>query len=323
MNYQKTLKDNIFLKGREVYGGNNVDVLISPASTDRGLFFRTLDGECDASILHAKASKSSVLLKDGKVGIIGVEHLLAPFYAYDISNAEIYVKRNKSKSYAFLEKIGLASKLQVVPSFRGVLEEVCEAIEKIGVKDKEKSRETYKLKKKISLSPRLVFEPIDGENLIMDITTEYPVIGKQEKEITITPSTFKEISSARNYARFFDGEVEYDVFEWKHLTQGLARLIKSDRARGFLAKFLCYPQFGIGHGFTRDNLFISPGTKGKWLEQERMPAEIAGHSVIDGLGVISLLSKKLVGAKVTCRFGSHKDYINTVKEIEKLIRQEV
>ena len=39
---QKTLKDVIVLKGREPYGGNNVDVVVSPVSPDKGLFFRSL-----------------------------------------------------------------------------------------------------------------------------------------------------------------------------------------------------------------------------------------------------------------------------------------
>ena len=90
---QSTIKNKFELVGYEPYGGNIVKVGFYPADSDTGIVFSTKKGSIVASLDHASQYKSSVLLRDGDLGVLHVEHLLATLYAYGVDNLRVNVER--------------------------------------------------------------------------------------------------------------------------------------------------------------------------------------------------------------------------------------
>jgi len=315
--YQRTLKSAIELSGKEPLGGNYVKIKVSPAPTNVGIWFMAEDKRVKACLANAKASHCSTKIKNNEMSVLNSEHLLATLKAYGISNAIISIKTDYSRSRRVFRSLGIERNTFIIPYFAPELEKrVCEKIESVGLAEQNTKRQTYRLDRKIETPekiPKLTFEPIEGENLIFKVITDYPVIGEQEVSITITPESYKTIANARSYNKHFRGEKVFKRGPGKTIPRFLASFLPVDTCGNVLAKYLCYPWFGLDHGFSRETNFLAPSTKEEWLKQERMPAEIACHSVIDGLGAVSLLEYNLIGTKITCHFGAHRDYIRLLQ----------
>ena len=325
--YQRTLKKTVELFGKEPLGGNYVKVEVSPASTNKGIWLIAEGGRVKACLANAKASHCSTKIKNNEVSVLNSEHLLATLRAYGISNAFISISTENSRSRKFFRSLGIEKNTFIIPYFAPELEkEVCEEIEGVGLTEQNAKRKTYRLDRKIETpekTPKLTFEPIEGSDLVFKVITDYPVIGEQEASITITPESYKTIANARSYNKHLKGEKVFKRGPGKTIPRLLASFLPVDTYGNVLAKYLCYPWFGLDHGFSRETNFLAPGTREEWKKQERMPAEIACHSVIDGLGAVSLLEYDLIGTKITCHFGGHSDYIRFLQaNLDKFVEKE-
>jgi len=291
MEIQKTLTNKVIYKGKEPYGGKEIEVIIHPANEDNGIKFYTPQGNVKANIKNASVSRNSILLKEKNVEVLNSEHLLATLYAYEITNANIELKNTNSKNYK------LTTKIMVVPNPIDREKTLCKKINQIGVKDQTKKREKLTIKQPF-VTEKLIFLP--GKSLTIESVTNYPISGEEKIKIKITPENYeKELSEARPYIK--------NVPSW---------FPKSFSS--FLAKF-AYPNFGIGHGITENTFFYPPRNLKQWRKQEKYFAEIARHSIIDRIGEISLLERKLEG-KVIINRSSHQI---TLKVLKKLSEEEI
>jgi len=324
MHTQKTISKPIPLAGIGPFGGNPVDITFVPAKPDTGIIFTVNEGgverQVKATLQNTYGGMCTTKIKNKGLTVLNAEHILATKEVFDISNLEIQIKTHCSISreiFKYFDLFRLHKNTVVIPYFQPNLQTtVCEAIESTGIIDQGIERPTQRLKETIQSSesdPKLIFTPNNTDNLIFKVFTDYPVIGKQEIEIIITPETYKQIANARSYNKHLGGENTIRRGPEKWATRGLGKIITSDNARSFLARGLCYPWFGFNHGFTRDTNFFPTKTKKQWLEQERMYSEIAAHSIIDALGRICLLEEKLVGVTITCKYAGHKDYLKFLK----------
>ncbi len=315
---QYTLKKPIKfteIRPLEPFGGNLVGIEAEPAPANTGLIFRSGDREVRACLENTRATMCTTAIQNKQLKVLNSEHFLATLCAYDIANAFINIKTHNSKSRKFFKKLGFAENTVVIPYFGNDLQKnVCDAIESVGVLNQEVKRPTIRLEKEIiSSNEQLKLTPINGKDLIFNITTNYSVIGEQKLETIITPKTYRRNADARSYNKHMRSE--------KVKTRGLGKQIPRLLAKAFsekmtsaIAKYFCYPYLGLNHGFSRDNSFIAPNTVEGWLDQQRMPKEICWHSIIDGLGKIALLPGKLIGVKIESKYASHKTYLKTLKE---------
>lgn len=300
MSYQQTLKRNVEVSGLEPYGGKRVDVTLKPAEPNTGIVFQTQRGDVKNSLYNARQHKCAVMIDNGTARVLHVEHFLATLYAYGIDNVIVDVKTTPSRSYKFLHFIGSASDIAVLPTLTNRQRTLCDLIDSIGLEPQNAKRGIRKIPigEKIG-NERLSFQSIGGNELVLSATTHYKTPGKQTHELVVNPGNFKvEVSDARSMV--------------KHLPLGLNHL--PEWILNFGAS-IANPSFGWGHGFSRGEFFFETKDKDQWKSQERQPAEIARHTIVDRLGAIALLGERLEGALVKAKFSGHQNDIDVLKEI--------
>jgi len=315
MYHQKTLKSKVELEGKEPFGGQLVYIGMAPAPENTGIVFRSENREVKACLQNARATMCTTAIRNKELCVLNAEHLLATInWGYGISNAYINISTTYSKSRKLFKNLGLARNTEVIPYFYpGLQKVICKAIESVGIKVQEAEEKTNKLEKRIE-TKNLLFEPIKGNNLEFHVITNYPGIGEQTRDMIVNTENYKQIADARSYAKHVSPEKVKIRGLGKNIPRFLAKFLDLDTTGSTLAKYLCYPWLGFSHGFSRDANFFPPATKGKWEYMERMPAEIGAHSIIDGLGKLALTEKRLIGARITCRFAGHKDYMRLLKK---------
>lgn len=301
MSLQNTLRSPIRLTGIEPYGGNAVNVTISPAEENAGIVFQTPRGDVKANLYYASASRNSILLDNGRVKVINVEHILATLYAYGIDNALIRLERLPSRSFKFLSMLGVASDVAVVPNNGAREKNLCDMIDDAGLEQQKAERTTLGVKNSFG-NGMLWFEPA-GTGLAVAVTTNYPIPGEQSFELQINAVSYRdELARSRPYAK--------GIPAWMPL-------IMADAIASFW-----YPTFGIDHGHNASNVFLPVRTKKEWHAQETSPAEIARHTIVDRLGALALLDGRLDGVKVTARYSGHVNDLMVLKEnISRFVRK--
>lgn len=294
MQPQNTIKNAIYLKGIDCFGGNIVETILKPAEEDTGIVFQTQKGDIQAKLEYASPYKASISLNNGQVKLVNVEHMLATLYAYGIDNALVEVKRIPSKSFEFLKKIHLATDFEVLPIFPEREKTLCDKLDEVGIEKQKKDGKMFKLDDSV-ISYNLSFHPMK-QGLIIEATTDYPVPGEQSLELGINPQTYRdELSRSRPYAKH--------VKTWIPLQ--MANILAS----------LLNPSFGIGHGFDDSNVFLPVKTRKEWYEKQPYPRgdEITRHTIVDRLGAIALLDGRFEGVRIATKYSGHENDLNFLK----------
>ena len=293
--YQRTLKSAIELYGLEPFGKKPIKIIINPAVPNTGRVFRTLGTEIPATLEYVEPIKGLVKLlslkKDNR-RIFVPEHLLGELFGYEIDNAIIELETIPSLSYKLLKNFGSAKNTEVVPYFGTRL---CELLEN-NIKEQNATRKLLRLEEKIK-TPKLIFEPIERSDLVIKVITDYKLAkGKriaQERDLVISPELTKEISIARNYC-------STPLWAPKLLTKSIG--------------YLLFLSHGFSYGIDESNTFYPQKTPEAWRAQELMEAEVACHSILDKLGEVSLLPRRLTGIKITSTGAGHKYTIEMLKD---------
>jgi len=301
---QFTLERPFELTGIEPYGGNSVRVGFSSLPLDSGVIFRTKAGYIPADIHLASQYRSSVLLKNKGAGILHVEHLLATLYSYGVDNALIEVKRVPSKSFSFLDKLGLATDLEVIPNFEGKTYELCRNLEQ-NLRELDKPRKLLGLERRFGDldKERLVFEPRQEEGMTITAVTKYPVLGEQVLRIRLNAENYREqISKSRPYSKHGTG-----------LPISLASAIAT----------VANLDFGFGHGFDETNVLLPVQNKTDAQKRTLYPQfdEPVRHTIMDRLGSIALLPGRLDSMNITAKFSGHANDIKILKNLLKHLKK--
>jgi len=192
MFFQRTLKERTGLEGVGIHSGKSSKVSLIPAPPDTGVVF--------LSVQNGKASKGvrahidNLLFTNNAITIGGdglniqtIEHFMATFYAYDITNLYVLVEGNE------------------LPILDGSAQKIAEAIESVGVHIQNAFQEVFYI-------PYPVWVEKNGRYLIalpsnefkitytIDFSLKSHAIGTQTAHFTIDQDTFKEsIAPARTF----------------------------------------------------------------------------------------------------------------------------
>ena len=126
--FQKTLNDNIELKGIGLHNGLKVNLQIKPAKPNTGIVFKRVDLS-ENNLIQADFKNvvepilCTKLKNDNGASISTVEHLMASFYGEGIDNAIVEIDSSE------------------VPILDGSASEFVEAIRSVGTKDLKELRE--------------------------------------------------------------------------------------------------------------------------------------------------------------------------------------
>ncbi|MFD1162207.1 bifunctional UDP-3-O-[3-hydroxymyristoyl] N-acetylglucosamine deacetylase/3-hydroxyacyl-ACP dehydratase [Hwangdonia seohaensis] len=301
---QKTLKNEVSLKGVGLHTGKNVTLTFKPAAANSGLAFKRIDLE-GAPVIEANANfvtntqRGTCLEKNGVI-IQTSEHVLAALVGLDVDNA--IIELNESEP----------------PIMDGSSKFFVEAIEEAGIVELDAFREEYVVTDVISYTD----EESGSEILVMpskeyQITTMVDfgtkVLGTQNATLN-TISDFKEdIADSRTFS--FLHEIEM------LLEHGLIKGGDLNNAIVYVDKELSPETMEkLRVAFKKDNIAVKPNGILDNLTLHH-PNEAARHKLLDVLGDLALVGTRIRG-KVIANKPGH--FVNTqfAKKLSKIIKNE-
>jgi UDP-3-O-[3-hydroxymyristoyl] N-acetylglucosamine deacetylase len=197
---QRTLKGNVVLNGIGLMSGRNTGIILSPLGVNEGIIFKTLDGQIipghitslenfPLTLSLKTFSANSTTLENGRHQVRTVEHLMAVFSMYGITNALIKVEDE-------------------VPNIDGSAKDFCELIEQAGIEEQPALTRVAVIRQKVGVGKEETHEkhlyatPFEGFEISMRV--DYPPpIGEQVFTFNPLKGSFaKEIAPARSFNTF-------------------------------------------------------------------------------------------------------------------------
>jgi len=260
---QKTIKDEVRLAGKGMFGGQDATVTFRPGAEDTGVVFIRTDV---ASAVRVPAIAPNIAersrrtsIKKGDISIETVEHCLAAIRALEIDNLVVEVEGPELPAPD-------CSSAEYVRVLKGA-----------GAVEQKNARKEFVIRKPLSVSAAdatiYALPDSDGElNITYDLDySNYPAIGRQIYSYRLTPDSFETTMAP---ARTFLLEPE---------------------AREFQAR-------GLGaHIGPADLLVID--ADGPIKNAYRFPNECVRHKIVDLIGDLTLVGRPVVGRVVAYKSG--------------------
>ncbi len=197
---QRTLRENVVLNGVGLLSGRKTGIILSPLGINEGIVFQTLDGQTirghitslenfSQSGSSKTFSANSTTLANGRQQIRTVEHLMAIFSVYGITNVLIKIDDE-------------------VPNIDGSAKDFCDLIEQAGIEEQPALAKVAVICRKIGVGSaekhekHLYAEPFEGFEIVMRV--DYPPpIGEQTFTFNPEKGSFaKDIAPARSFNTF-------------------------------------------------------------------------------------------------------------------------
>jgi UDP-3-O-[3-hydroxymyristoyl] N-acetylglucosamine deacetylase len=197
---QRTLRENVVLNGVGLLSGRKTGIILSPLGINEGIVFQTLDGQTipgnvtslenyRQTVSSKTFSANSTTLDNGRQQVRTVEHLMAIFSMYGITNVLIKVDDE-------------------VPNIDGSARDFCDLIAQAGIEEQPAFTRVAVIRRKIGVGTEeshekhLYAEPFEGFEISMRV--DYPApIGEQIFTFNPEKESFvKEIAPARSFNTF-------------------------------------------------------------------------------------------------------------------------
>ncbi len=197
---QRTLKENVVLNGVGLLSGRKTGIILTPLGINEGIVFQTLDGQTirghitslenfSKTDLSKIFSANSTTLANGRQQVRTVEHLMAIFSIYGITNVLIKVDDE-------------------IPNIDGSAKDFCDLITQAGIEDQTAFTKIAVIRQKIGVGneerheKHLYAEPFEGFEISMRV--DYPPpIGEQIFTFNPEKGSFAtEIAPARSFNTF-------------------------------------------------------------------------------------------------------------------------
>ncbi|WP_397362788.1 bifunctional UDP-3-O-[3-hydroxymyristoyl] N-acetylglucosamine deacetylase/3-hydroxyacyl-ACP dehydratase [Olleya sp. R77988] len=301
---QKTIKNEISLKGVGLHTGKDVTLTFKSAPENSGFSFKRVDLEgcpsikADANFV-TNTQRGTCMEKNG-VTIQTCEHVLAALVGLDIDNAIIELDGSEP------------------PIMDGSSKFFVEAIEKAGIEEQEAFREVYEVNSIISYTD----EETGSEILIMpskeyQITTMVDfgtkVLGTQNATLNHILDFKEHISDSRTFSFLHELEslLEHGLIKGGDLNNAIVYVDKelSPSTMEKLKKAFNKDSIAVKSNGILDNLTL------------HHPNEAARHKLLDVIGDLALIGTRIRG-KVIANKPGH--FVNTqfAKKMSKLIKND-
>ena len=197
---QRTLKENVVLNGVGLLSGRKTGIILSPLGINEGIVFQTLDGQTIPGHITSLAnfsqtvssktfSANSTTLDNGRQQVRTVEHLMAIFSMYGITNVLIKVDDE-------------------VPNVDGSGKDFCDLIAQAGIEEQPACTKVAVIRQKIGVGNEekqekyIYAEPFEGFEISMRVDYSLP-IGEQVFTFNPAQGSFaKDIAPARSFNTF-------------------------------------------------------------------------------------------------------------------------
>lgn len=277
MSKQRTIKEPIKFSGKGLHTGELVTMTVLPAEADRGIIFRRIDlkGMPEVAALAHNVTDTSrgTTIKDGKAKVSTIEHLMAALWTMGIDNAmveidapETPIMDGSAREYAAeIERVGTVE-LDAERRYMEIGEEFVFEIPKKGVK--------------------VVITP--AEEYSVDVTVDYnsTVVGIQHHRYDSSVNFREEIAPCRTFVFLHEIELLLKLGLIKGGSVESAMVVVEKPISESTKKRICKT-------FGREDIEAERG----YLNHAplRFDNEIARHKLLDILGDLALLGRRIKG----------------------------
>ena len=301
---QKTIQNEISLKGVGLHTGKKVTMTFKPAPENTGFVFVRADLEgkpqIEALAQYVVATERGTNLEKNGVRINTSEHVLASAVGLDLDN--LIIELNASEP----------------PIMDGSSKYFIEALEKAGVVEQNDFVDVYVVTENISYKDEktgseIMIVPSDSYTITAMVDFGTNILGTQNA-ILKSISDFKtEIASARTFSFLHEIEMLLDnnLIKGGDLNNAIVYVDK---------KLSTETMSKIKKAFKKDNIKVKPNGILDNLTLH-WPNEAARHKLLDVVGDLALVGTKLKGKIIATKPG-HKINTNFAKKLATRIKQE-
>ena len=192
---QKTIKEEINLKGVGLHNGVEANLIIKPAKPNTGIIFKRTDID-ENNIISANFKNvvepilCTQLKNKNGVTVSTVEHLMAAFYGEGIDNVLVEIDAPE------------------IPIMDGSAVDFVDAIKSSGIEEQNEPRKFIKVLKKVEVKDGQKFISIEplNQDLIIDfeIIFNNPLIRTRRKEFKFSSDSLVEIYNSRTFCLYED-----------------------------------------------------------------------------------------------------------------------
>tara|TARA_B110001452_G_scaffold185432_1_gene155965 strand:- start:3542 stop:4462 length:921 start_codon:yes stop_codon:yes gene_type:complete len=192
---QKTIKENIALKGVGLHSGLEANLVIKPSEPNTGITFKRTDLKKNNIIIPNLFNVSSAVFcttisNEHGASVSTVEHLMGALYGMGIDNAVIEIDN------------------QEVPILDGSAKIFVEAISNVGIQNSEAPIKVIKIEKKIQFIDGKKIISIEPSKISLDIDFELKyendLIGTQRNLVKVYESDLTDIYNSRTFCLYED-----------------------------------------------------------------------------------------------------------------------
>ena len=301
---QKTIQNEISLKGVGLHTGKEVTMTFKPAPVNSGFTFVRVDLE-GSPVIEADANYVVNTQRGTNLEKLGVkiqtsEHVLAAFVGCDVDN--VIIELNASEP----------------PIMDGSSKFFVEAIEKVGVVEQEAERYYYVVKEVISFTDEttgseILVMPADDYQVTTMVDFGTKVLGTQNATLKNISDFKSEISDARTFSFLHELEALLD--------NGLIKGGDLNNAIVYVDKEISEKTMhNLKIAFGKEHIAVKPNGILDNLTLH-YPNEAARHKLLDVIGDLALIGTRIKG-KVIANKPGH--FVNTqfAKKLSKIIKIE-
>ena len=194
---QKTIKNNISIKGVGLHSGLAVNLTIKPSKANMGIVFKRIDLKSNNIVIPNIFNVSSAVLcttisNAHGVSISTLEHLMGAFYGMGIDNALVEIDNEE------------------VPILDGSAKLFIEAINKVGIENSNEPIKIIKIEKKVEFKDGTKYISIEPNKMSLEIDFELKyencLIGNQRNTIKVYESDLNDVYNSRTFCLYEDVE---------------------------------------------------------------------------------------------------------------------
>lgn len=255
--YQHTIQNEINCNGVGLHSGKDITLKFSPAKTDTGIVFVRIDLEEGNNTIKATwdnvvDTRMCTVISNGKGAIVGtIEHLMSAIIGCGIDNMIIEINGPE------------------VPIMDGSSDPFLFLFDCAGLVEQDKPRKAIKVLKYVQVKENekvVSITPSEHTSFSFSIDFDADVIGKQDREVKLDKSVFKnEISKARTF--------------------------------GFLKDYEMLKEMGLALGGSLENAVVVD-KEGKLMNEDglRYKDEFVRHKILDAIGDLFLAGAPIIGS---------------------------
>lgn len=301
---QKTIKEEVTLKGVGLHTGKEVTMTLKPAPINNGFTFIRVDLEghpiIEADANYVVNTQRGTNLEKRGVKIQTSEHVLAACVGCDLDN--IIIELNASEP----------------PIMDGSSKYFVEAIEKAGVVEQDAEQKIYTVKEVISYTDEetgseILVMPADEYQVTTMVDFGTKVLGTQNASIKSISEFKTEIANARTFSFLHELEalLQHGLIKGGDLNNAIVYVDKEISAQ---------TMEHLKVAFGKENISVKPNGILDNLTLH-YPNEAARHKLLDVIGDLALIGTRIKG-KIIANKPGH--FVNTqfAKKLSKIIKIE-